>query len=88
MGSHLQHSAHSDTSRLTSPNPKMIGLDDVGVAGDRGAGLGGGRCGGRDRRRLASVPTRTERERDPLPGLRLQKPGRVPGNQDPALGER
>jgi len=24
MGSHLQHSAHSDTSRLTSPNPKMI----------------------------------------------------------------
>jgi len=65
-----------------------LGLDDVGVAGDRGAGLGGGRCGGRDRRRLASVPTRTERERDPLPGLRLQKPGRVPGNQDPALGER
>jgi len=24
MGSHLQHSAHSDTHRLTSPNPKMI----------------------------------------------------------------
>ena len=24
MGSHLQHSAHSDANRLTSPGPKMI----------------------------------------------------------------